>query len=313
MIATSRLCALRPLDGNGAPVSFTATHLTSEVPQPLDDLAARLMDEVPGVVAVVLGGSRARGTATTDSDTDVGVLYRDDRPLDVDALRRLAHDLDPSRPDVTELYGWGPWINGGAWLHVDGMGTVDVVYRSVDHVERTLHELRAGERHHDWWQQPAFGFTSVIYGGEVHTCRPLRDDHGVVARLKQLTDPYPEPLRERIMTADLWRAAFAIANARKPAFRDDGYTTMGCLTRAAAHHVQVLFALNRTWFVNDKGSLAQADAFERRPPELGASVEAILTGALGLVERVEAMAALHADVERYVEGEAPTMRNANVT
>lgn len=283
----------------------------------VDEIASRIAGGVPGVVAVVLGGSRARGTHTADSDTDVGILYSEAAPLDVDALRSVAHELDPSKPDVTPLGGWGPWVDGGAWLHVDGVGRVDLLYRSVDRVERTLHELRRGERRHDWWQQPAFGFTSVIYGGEVHTCRALRDGEGVVARLKQLTSPYPEPLRERILAEDVWRARFAIANARGPAFRDDAYTTMGCLTRAAALLVQVLYALNRTWFVNDKGSLDEADAFERRPPGFGESVVGVLTGAMGLVERVEAMAEVCEAVARYAGADAPapapTMRSANST
>lgn len=279
----------------------------------LDRLAGRITDEVPGVVAVVLGGSRAKDTHDATSDTDIGVFYSDARPLDTAALRDLAHDVDPTKPDVTELGGWGPWVNGGAWLHVDGLGRVDLLYRSVEHVERTLHELQRGERHHDWWQQPAFGFTSVIYGGEVHSCRPLRDEHGTVGQLKQLAEPYPEELRRRIVVEDLWRAEFTIANARTPAFRDDAYTTMGCLTRAAALLVQVLFALNRTWFVNDKGSLDEADAFERRPPDFGASVVTVLAGAVGLVERVEAMSEVCAAVGRYASDVAPTSRSANST
>jgi predicted nucleotidyltransferase len=40
---------------------------------------------VPGVAAVTLGGSRARGEQRADSDWDIGVYYRE--PLDVDGLR----------------------------------------------------------------------------------------------------------------------------------------------------------------------------------------------------------------------------------
>jgi predicted nucleotidyltransferase len=37
-----------------------------------DAVAGRLI-AIPGVVAVVLGGSRARGTATPESDVDLGL------------------------------------------------------------------------------------------------------------------------------------------------------------------------------------------------------------------------------------------------
>ncbi|GHJ43991.1 hypothetical protein Cs7R123_13330 [Catellatospora sp. TT07R-123] len=47
----------------------------------------RRLSEVRGVVAVVLGGSRARGEHRPDSDYDYGLYYRGE--LDVDALRVL--------------------------------------------------------------------------------------------------------------------------------------------------------------------------------------------------------------------------------
>ena len=53
----------------------------------LGSLAARLAD-VPGVIGVVLGGSRARGTADEHSDTDLGVYRRGS--MDLSALREIA-------------------------------------------------------------------------------------------------------------------------------------------------------------------------------------------------------------------------------
>jgi predicted nucleotidyltransferase len=51
-------------------------------------LAARLA-EVPGVVAVTLGGSRASGRDWPDSDWDFGLYYRDS--IDTDAIRALGY------------------------------------------------------------------------------------------------------------------------------------------------------------------------------------------------------------------------------
>ena len=126
-----------------------ANHLPSSAVTDLSALATSLA-EVPGIVAVVLGGSRARGMETPSSDTDLGLFYRDGDPLDVDALRTLVHTLDPSKPNVTELYGWGPWVNGGGWTTIEPFGAVDLLYRSVEHVDRTIDRLQAGEREHDW-------------------------------------------------------------------------------------------------------------------------------------------------------------------
>jgi predicted nucleotidyltransferase len=52
----------------------------------VEHLAGRLA-EVPGVVAVTLGGSRATGTAVADSDWDFGLYYeRGLDPADITAL-----------------------------------------------------------------------------------------------------------------------------------------------------------------------------------------------------------------------------------
>lgn len=78
--------------------------------------------EIDGVMAVVLGGSYARGEADGHSDTDIGLYYRHEAPIDTKALDKLAAKLDDRRKAglVTRIGEWGPWINGGAWLIVDG-------------------------------------------------------------------------------------------------------------------------------------------------------------------------------------------------
>nr|MBO2468447.1 DNA polymerase subunit beta [Xanthomonadaceae bacterium] len=43
-----------------------------EVQKILDD-ATRKLERLPGVVGVVLGGSRAKGTHRPDSDIDIGI------------------------------------------------------------------------------------------------------------------------------------------------------------------------------------------------------------------------------------------------
>ena len=39
--------------------------------------------QTPGVIAVVLGGSYARGTARPDSDVDLGVYYEPSAPFQI--------------------------------------------------------------------------------------------------------------------------------------------------------------------------------------------------------------------------------------
>ena len=53
---------------------------------------------VPGVVAVVLGGSRARGTGNAASDYDIGLYYGPDEPRLM--LRVQAMATTPSTPST---------------------------------------------------------------------------------------------------------------------------------------------------------------------------------------------------------------------
>src|SRR5260370_35328780 len=93
------------------------------------------LSAVPGVEAIALGGSRARGTAMATSDYDIGLYYRANRAIDVAALGKVAAALDDrgAEASVTPIGGWGPWIDGGGWLAVGG-GRVDLLYRDIDRV-----------------------------------------------------------------------------------------------------------------------------------------------------------------------------------
>lgn len=114
-----------------------------------DPLLARIIPVlagVPGVAAIVLGGSRARGTALEASDTDLGLYYRDNAAPDIDRLRAVVTGLvdDPTAAHVTPVGGWGPWIIGGAWLAIGGR-KVDLLYRSIDQVTMVIDACRNGE------------------------------------------------------------------------------------------------------------------------------------------------------------------------
>jgi hypothetical protein len=225
----------------------------------LDTIAARL-SAVPGVIAVVLGGSYARGAARPESDLDVAMYYAEQRPFEIDDIRRVAAEISiAGPPDVTGFYGWGPWVNGGAWIRT-AAGKVDFIYRNIDQVQRTIDDAIQGTIGHDFNQQPAFGFYSVTYLAETRVCVPLYDPAGLIASLKQRVAVYPPLLREKIVASSLWLAEFSIAHAEGYAERGDVYAVSGALTRTAAFLTQALFALNETYFMSDKTAMVEIGA-----------------------------------------------------
>jgi predicted nucleotidyltransferase len=89
------------------------------------ELAQRIAErlgEIEGVIAVALGGSWARGEAHPGSDVDLGIYYSPGNPPRIIDLRLLAQELDDRHPPdaVTNFGEWGPWINGGGWLTIEG-------------------------------------------------------------------------------------------------------------------------------------------------------------------------------------------------
>src|SRR5690349_19248811 len=139
--------------------------------QALSDLADRLI-QVPGVVAVVLGGSRARGTHRPDSDVDLGLYYRGE--LGVADLWRLAEEATGTPTDVTPPGGWGPWVNGGGWLTIDGW-RVDWIYRDLDRVHQVVRDCQAGNFEVGVQPGHPLGFYSHSYAGEIAFCKVLAD------------------------------------------------------------------------------------------------------------------------------------------
>jgi len=233
--------------------------------QTLLDTIVRELAGVRGVKAVVLGGSYARGTARPGSDLDVAMYYDERDPFDIDDIRRAAALIAADgAPDVTDFYGWGPWVNGGGWIHTP-VCKVDFLYRNLDQVQRTIDEAWQGITRHDFDQQPAFGFYSVIYLAETRACKPLYDPDGRIARLKEQVAEYPPLLKERITAQALWAAEFTLIHADSYAKNGDVYAAAGSLARAAAYLTQVLFALNETYFMTDKTAMQEIAAFALRP------------------------------------------------
>src|SRR5437762_1954083 len=163
--------------------------------QPLIDTVVDRLAAIGGITAIVLGGSQATGTQRQDSDVDVGLYYHAAEPIDIAALRAVADDLnDTPDPVVTERGGWGPWVDGGAWLTINGQ-RVDLIYRNIDRVAEVIAACQQGKTEFHYYQQPPYGFRSQIYLAEVTFARVLHDPDGAFARLRQCIDGYPPALR----------------------------------------------------------------------------------------------------------------------
>lgn len=243
----------------------------------------RALGGVPGIRAIVLGGSRARGEATAQSDYDIGLYYEADNPIDVGRLAKAAMLLPgAASSSVTAIGEWGPWINGGAWLTVGGQ-RVDLLYRELGKVRGVIEACHAGRIEKIYQPGHLLGFVSAIYMGEVALAQVLWDPEAVLAPLKRQCLLYPAALREALIRSFLWEARFALENASHGRGKDDPAYVAGCGFRAVACLCQSLFALNGVYLLNEKGAVKGVDKLVSRPADFAARVaQAIAAGAAGL-------------------------------
>ena len=200
---------------------------------------------------------------------------------------------------MTPVGGWGPWIVGGGWLSVRGQ-KVDLLYRSSDAVTRVIVDCQNGRVTMDYQPGHPHGFCSSIWMGEIALCRPLHDPQGVIAGMKAMTSPYPEPLRAALINRFSWEVLFSIENGEIAIPRAEQTHIAGCAYRGFCCLAQVLFAVNGRYLINEKGALREAASF---PITISGMPDRVANvwSAIGRCEYAVAFAELRA-LERELKG-----------
>jgi len=272
-------------------------------------MAARLQ-KVAGIEAVALGGSWSRGTARADSDLDLGLAYDGEHPFSIAELAEAARELDDRHREglVTRIGEWGAGVNGGGWMLIDGE-PVDFLYRDLSRVREVVERCVAGEPDAVYQLGHPMGFQNQIYVGETHFCRPIFDRDGKLARLKALVADYPEKMRTALVRKHLFDSAFHLEIAAKPAARADSTYVAQCLATASGFMTLVLYALNRRFYMNEKGAFLESAGFEIRPARfhdrIGTILGAIGTGETALTASLGAMREAHRELALLCRNEMP--------
>lgn len=259
--------------------------------------AAAALSDIPGVVGVVLGGSRANGTAIAASDIDIGIYYDGANPPATEALSAVATAMDDDhRPDLVVPYGgWGPWVDAGGWMTVGGF-SVDLILRDIHRVEAEIENGRRGIVTCHYQTGHPHAFLNVIYRGEMAVCRIIADPRGVLAPLQTAAQDYPPALQSALTGFFLFEAGFSLDLAEKTLDRDDTYYVAAHLVRSVSAMNQVLFAVNRTYCLNEKKAVARIDGFRVRPKGYRRRIDTALTAPATTVA-IETLRALLADIQ----------------
>jgi Nucleotidyltransferase domain len=262
---------------------------------------------IDGVSAVVLGGSRARGTHTPTSDVDLSIYYHPDSPLDVNALDQVATEFDDSHRAglVTPLGGWGPWINGGGWLTIESQ-PVDFLYRDLKKVGLIIDACLGGEVEVAYQPGHPHGFVSSIYFAEVALCQPLWEANRHISALKSQTHPFPSALRNALIKKFAWEIEFSLRIARKSVARADVAYAAGCCFRCVSCILLVVFALNEQYWLNEKGAVALANTFPILPPRFKSRIEEVFASLAAdghsIAKAIAVLETLSRDMDLLVAG-----------
>jgi hypothetical protein len=183
---------------------------------------------------------------------------------------------DAPRQDILTSFGeWGPWINGGGWLTIKSQ-RVDLLYSNLEHIEHHIQETLEGRSILNHQPGHPHGFHTHMFAGQVHLCKVLFDPHNKIGNLKELLKPYPAKLKASLIKDFLWQAEFALHVAEKGASRGDIFYVNGFLFDCAASLVQVLFALNETFWLNEKGAMDITESFKYKPMHFRKIIETVL-------------------------------------
>ncbi|GIO95003.1 hypothetical protein J14TS5_00890 [Paenibacillus lautus] len=266
--------------------------MTSQVDSLIQRIAEELR-EVPGVIGVVLGGSRAKGTAKPDSDIDIGIYYDESSGFKVENIARVAQKLDDEHRDgiITSLGEWGAWVNGGGWLVIEGYH-VDFLFRDVHRVSSIIDDCSAGLVSAHYQTGHPHAYLNVMYMGEIAICRILWDSDNRIQTLKARTAPYPKALKDAMVGFFTFEASFSLMFADKTAASDDITYVTGHCFRCISCLNQVLFAKNELYCINEKRAVAMIETFPIKPANYKQRLDQVITLLSSDAEKIKQATAL---------------------
>lgn len=243
-----------------------------------------ILSPVQGVEGLVLGGSRARGTHSSDSDIDIGIYYNSET-LDLIGLQKSAQNLDDKQRDnlVFSPGEWGNWVNGGAWLTVSGY-PVDFILRDIQRVDKEIQNCQEGKITAHYQTGHPHAYMNVMYRGEMAICNILWDKTGKIDILKRKAKTYPDSLQRSLIEKFFFEAGFSLSFAMKYIGKKDVYYFCAHIVRSVSALNQVWFAINKEYCLNEKNAVAMINSFSCHPVNYQKRIDNIfmLTGNGGI-------------------------------
>jgi predicted nucleotidyltransferase len=263
--------------------------------------AAEKLSTLPYIEGIVLGGSRARGTHTEDSDIDIGIYYNSE-VFDINSINQLATELDDEHRSnlVVPPGAWGNWVNGGGWLVINGYH-VDLILRDIKRVEQIIKDTEQGIVTANYQTGHPHGYISPMYRGELAISKVLYSKNRVFNELKKKAEIYPAALKKSLINFFIFEAEFSLMFVKANMGSGDKYYIAGHVFRVISCLNQVLFACNHAYCINEKKAIKLLETFEHKPEKYAQKVNHIFEVlGLSLIECYDMTEKLYNEVKQIL-------------
>jgi hypothetical protein len=225
--------------------------LNAEIRSVVDELIPLLARLCLADYGIAVGGAHAKETDDAESDLDLYVFTANAHR---NAERsRLATAFSPY---ITELISWGPddpFLQGGTDFYYKGH-KVECWLRNRNLIDRAIADCRAGIVTRELVTWTTTGFYNHCALSDIKVMLPVSDLAGIIANWQNEIAVYPTKLRTTIINTHLAAARFWPHNFHYSSAveRQDIIYTSGIVQQVVHNLIQVLFALNQTYFPGDK-------------------------------------------------------------
>jgi len=235
----------------------------------LTDTVEMLKETGDGNLTVTLAGSHAKGLDDAFSDIDIYLYYEKPKPYEVQ--KQIVESFaDGGEANISRDHV-SMYIGGNINFRYKGV-YIDVSTRLYENALKHIHDSLEGR--FEILSAPEWtfnGYYTFTYASEISIVIPMWDPSGFIENTRKLLFPYPSALKKSIIErfgqamnhyASHWEYT------RNAVERGDLFYTHHFVFHALLNMVQVIFALNDTYYTGDKQIARKLAALSYCPARL---------------------------------------------
>lgn len=233
----------------------------------ISDIVNVLRCTTDGRCSIALAGSCATGMSDKDSDLDLYMLVDSQKSCDeIRSIIGSVADADhPISISPCDSFVFG----GGIDFYYRGV-PIEITVKSFTKIKQRADECLEGKFEIIPQTWTSNGYYTFISLSELNFIKPIFETDGFIQSYKEKLIRYPEKLRKSVISvfwgrANAWMHNFHYESAIK---RCDYLFTAPIVLHTVLDMIQVIFALNKTYFTGDKRLVADLNALPYCPAKL---------------------------------------------